>query len=101
MARLSGGPWRRGTEKVVGERLVIREKGTLVGFKEETEMANSGVSCKEFTRSKAEYLDSAEDNFLEKKARGDQNTWMCCCSTAPTWDLDTSTAKDTAAPGTG
>ena len=53
------------------------------------------------SRSKAEYLDSAEDNFLEKKARGDQDPWMRCCSTAPMWESDTSTAKDTAVPGTG
>ena len=43
----------------------------------------------------------AEDNFLEKKVRGDQDPWMHCCRTAPTWESDLSTAKDTAAPGTG
>ena len=48
MAHLSGGPRRRGTEKGVGERLVICEKGKLAGFKEETKMADCGVSCKEF-----------------------------------------------------
>ena len=42
-----------------------------------------------------------EDNFLEKKARGDQDPWRCCCRTAPTWESDVSTAKDTAALGTG
>ena len=46
-------------------------------------------------------MDSTEDNFLEKKARGDQDPWMPCCRTAPTWESDVSTAKDTAAPGTG
>ena len=46
-------------------------------------------------------MDLAEDNFLEKKARGDQDTWMHCCSTAPAWESDVSTAKDTVAPGTG
>ena len=46
-------------------------------------------------------MDSAEDNFFEKKARGDQDPWKRCCRTAPTWETDTSTAKDTAAPGTG
>ena len=46
-------------------------------------------------------MDSAEDNFLEKKARGDQDPRMSCCRTAPTWESDASTAKDTAAPGTG
>ena len=46
-------------------------------------------------------MDLAEDNFLEKKARGDQDPWMCCCSTAPTWESDVSTAKDTVSPGTG
>ena len=50
---------------------MIREKGKILGFKEETEMTNGGISCKEIF-VKAEYLDSAEDNFLEKKARGDQ-----------------------------
>ena len=49
MACLSGGPWPRGTEKGMGERLMISEKVKLMYFKEETEMANSGVSCKEFT----------------------------------------------------
>ena len=49
MACLSGGPRRRGTEKGVGERLMIGEKGELTGFEEETEMADGGVSCKEFT----------------------------------------------------
>ena len=46
-------------------------------------------------------MDSAEDNFLVKKARGDQDPWMRCCRTVPTWESDVSTAKDTAAPGTG
>ena len=46
-------------------------------------------------------MDSAEDNFLERKARGDQETWMRCCKTAPTWESNTFTSKDTAAPGTG
>ena len=46
-------------------------------------------------------MDFAEDNFLEKKAWGDQDPWMPCCRTAPMWELDMSTAKDTAAPGTG
>ena len=48
MACLSGGPQWRGTEKGLGERLVICEKGKLAGFKEEMEMADCGVSCKEF-----------------------------------------------------
>ena len=43
----------------------------------------------------------AEDNFLEKKARRDQDPWMCCCRTAPTWESDASTAMDTAALGIG
>ena len=46
-------------------------------------------------------MDSVEDNFLEKKARGDQDPWMRCCRTAPIWESDVSTAKGTAAPGTG
>ena len=28
--------------------LMISEKGKLTGFEEETEMANSGLGCKEF-----------------------------------------------------
>ena len=32
----------------MGERLVICELGRLTGFKEETEMVDKGVSCKEF-----------------------------------------------------
>ena len=80
---LSGGPRRRETEKGVGERLMIGVKGKLEGFKDEAEMANDRVICKEFT-SKAEYLDLAEDNFLVKKAKGDQDPWRCCCRTAPT-----------------
>ena len=56
---------------------MICEKGKLTSFKEKAEMANGGVSCEEFT-SKAEYLDSAEDNFLEKKARGAQDPWSRC-----------------------
>ena len=50
---------------------------------------------------KADYLDSAEDDFLEKKAKGDQKPQRCSCRTATTWELDASTAKDKAAPGTG
>ena len=46
-------------------------------------------------------MDLAEDNFLEKKARGDQDPWMHCCRTAPRWESNASTAKDTAAPVTG
>ena len=49
MASLSGGPWRRRREKGVGERFMIGEKGKFVGFKGELEMANGGISCKEFT----------------------------------------------------
>ena len=49
MACLSGRPRRRGTEKGVGKRLMINEKGKLTCFEEETEMANGRVSCKEFT----------------------------------------------------
>ena len=49
IARLSGGPQRRGTEKGEGERLMIGKEGKLTGFEEESEMANGGVSCKEFT----------------------------------------------------
>ena len=49
MVRLSGGLWRRGKEKGVGERLIIGEKGKLTGYEEETEMVDGGVSCKEFT----------------------------------------------------
>ena len=48
MTCLSGGPWWRGTEKGVGERLMICEKGKLMCFKEETEMANGRISFKEF-----------------------------------------------------
>ena len=44
---------------------------------------------------------SVEDNFLERTVRGDQDPWRGCCRTAPTWESDASTAKDTAAPGTG
>ena len=51
---------------------MICEKGKFTGFKEKTEMANGGISCKEFT-VKGKYLDSAEDNFLEKKARRAQD----------------------------
>ena len=49
MAHLSGGPWQRGTEKGMGERLTICKKGELTGFEEEMKMADGGVSCKEFT----------------------------------------------------
>ena len=49
MARLSGGPWRRGTEKGYSKGLMICEKGKLTGFEEKTEMVNGGISCKEFT----------------------------------------------------
>ena len=49
MARLSGGPWRRGTEKGKGKRLMISKEGKLMGFEEESEMGNGRVSCKEFT----------------------------------------------------
>ena len=46
-------------------------------------------------------MDSAEDNFLEKKGRGAQNQWRHCCRTAYMWESDTSTAKDTVTLGTG
>ena len=46
-------------------------------------------------------MDSAEDNFVEKKAKGDQEPWRRCCRTASTWESDALTAKDTATPGTG
>ena len=50
MARLSGGPRRRGMEKGVGERLMIGEKGKITGFEEETKVTDHrGVSCKMFT----------------------------------------------------
>ena len=48
MARLFGGQRRRGTEKSMGKRLMIDEQGKNSGFKEKTEMADGGVSCKEF-----------------------------------------------------
>ena len=63
---LSRGPWRRRTEKGLGERLMICEQGKFAGFKGESKMANGEVSCKEFM-IKGEDLDLAEDNFLEKK----------------------------------
>ena len=31
-------------------------------------------------------MDSAEDNFLEKKAKGDQEPLTHCCRTAPSWE---------------
>ena len=40
MACLSGRPRRRGPEKGMGERLMICEKGKLVGFQRESEMAD-------------------------------------------------------------
>ena len=49
MACLSGGPKQRGIEKGAGKRLMIGEQGKNSGFKEQTEMADGGVSCKEFT----------------------------------------------------
>ena len=49
ITHLSGGPRWRGSEKGVGERLMICEKGKLYGFEEETEMVDGRVSCKEFT----------------------------------------------------
>ena len=42
------GEEQRGTEKGMGKRFMIGEKGKFSGFKEETEMADRGVSCKEF-----------------------------------------------------
>ena len=41
--------WQRGTEKGMGERLLIGEKGKLTCFEEKTKMGNGGVSCNEFT----------------------------------------------------
>ena len=49
MACLSGRPRRRGTEKSLDKRLMIGEQGKNSGFKEKTEMADGGVSCKGFT----------------------------------------------------
>ena len=37
---LSGGPQRRGAEKGQSERLMIGEKGKLMGFEEKIEMAD-------------------------------------------------------------
>ena len=49
VASLSGRPWRRRTEKGVGERLMIDDQGKFGGFKVESKMVDRGVSCKEFT----------------------------------------------------
>ena len=46
-------------------------------------------------------MDLAEDNFLEKKVKGDQEPQRRCSRTAPRWESEASTAKDTAAPITG
>ena len=43
-------------------------------------------------------MDLVEDNFLEKKAKGDPESRRCYFRTAPTWESEASTAKDTAAP---
>ena len=49
MALLSGGPRRRGAKKGECERLMISEKGKLMGVKEKTEMADGGVGSEEFS----------------------------------------------------
>ena len=49
VCKMSGGPRRRGTEKSLSKRLMISEQGKNSGFKEKMEMADGGVSCKEFT----------------------------------------------------
>ena len=46
---MSGGPRRRGAKKGECERLMISEKGKLMGVKEKTEMADGGVGSEEFS----------------------------------------------------
>jgi hypothetical protein len=54
------------------------------------------------SRSKVEYLTSAEESFLLKNARGDQEPELdSCCKTPPTCESEASTAKDIVAPGEG
>jgi len=51
--------------------------------------------------SKAEYLTSAEESFLEKNAIGAQEPQTSCCNTPPTCVLEASTATEIGAFGTG
>ena len=44
---LLGGPWRRGMEQGVCQRLVVSEQGKLPPLQEETEVTNSRVSSQE------------------------------------------------------
>ena len=69
-----GGPRQRGSEPGVSQRLVVSEQGKLTSLQEKTEVTNSRVRTRS-SLSKAEYLDSAEESFLEKKANGDHAPW--------------------------
>ena len=49
MTLLSGGSGRRGAEQGVHQGLVVCEKGEFTTLQEETEMADGGVGCCEFS----------------------------------------------------
>ena len=56
---------------------MICEKGKLTCLEKELEMKNRGISCEEFA-IKGGILGFAENNFLEKKARGAKDPWSFC-----------------------
>ena len=43
----------------------------------------------------------AEESFFKKKANRDQEPQIFCWRTAPTWESEASTARDTEALGSG
>ena len=49
MMLLSGGPWQRGHEKGVCQRLVVREQGLLPLLQQKTKAMNSRVGSKELS----------------------------------------------------
>ena len=64
MVLLSGVPWRRGAKKGKCERLMIGEKDKFTASRRKWKWRTEE---KESSLLKAEYLDSVEDSFLEKK----------------------------------
>ena len=71
---LSGRPRRRGAEQGVCQGLVVGEEGEITTFQEETEMADRKIGCQEFSVEDIEYLDLAEESFVEKKGKGGPGT---------------------------
>ena len=78
----------------VHQRLVVHEEGELSSFQQEPKVMHEGVSSQS-SLSKAEYLDSAVESFLEKKANEDQEPRIFCWRMALRWESKASTVRET------